>query len=100
MTEALAWCGEHRGTLKKTKVGGRIVASRNRSSSQNDIEFVLRMQEFIELCRKREITTAITYARKNLAPWATSHMVQIQHLMALLSFGEKTGVKLYRVSGR
>jgi macrophage erythroblast attacher len=56
------------------------------------------MQEFIELCRKRDISTAIVYARKNLAPWASSHMTQIQHLMALLSFGEKTGVKLYRVS--
>ena len=67
-------------------------------SWQNDVEFVLRMQDFIELCRKRDISTAIVYARKNLAPWAPTHMAEIQHLMALLSFGEKTGVKLYRVS--
>ncbi|WVF71475.1 hypothetical protein IAT40_006281 [Kwoniella sp. CBS 6097] len=80
-TEALAWCGENRGTLKKTK---------------NDLEFILRLQEFIELCRKRDIPSAIAYSRKNLSPWAGTHMKELQQGMTLLTFGEKTGVGLYR----
>ncbi|WVQ82383.1 hypothetical protein IAT38_004511 [Cryptococcus sp. DSM 104549] len=81
VAEALAWCGENRGTLKKTK---------------NNLEFTLRLQEFIELCRKREITSAIAYSRKNLAGWAATHMVELQQGMTLLAFGEKTGVGMYR----
>ncbi|WVQ99417.1 hypothetical protein IAU59_006551 [Kwoniella sp. CBS 9459] len=80
-TEALAWCGENRGTLKKTK---------------NNLEFVLRLQEFVELCRKRDIPSAIAYSRKNLSPWAGTHMHELQQGMTLLAFGEKTGVGLYR----
>ncbi|KAK1924211.1 putative negative regulation of gluconeogenesis-related protein [Papiliotrema laurentii] len=79
-TEALAWCGENRGTLKKT---------------QSDIEFVLRLQEFIELCRKRDTAGAISYARKNLAPWASTHMSDIRLAMTLLAFGERTEVLHY-----
>ncbi|CAD6564741.1 MAG: GID complex subunit containing RING finger motif [Tremellales sp. Tagirdzhanova-0007] len=81
VAEALAWCGENRGTLKKIK---------------NNLEFTLRMQEFIELCRKRETAKAITYSRKNLMSWATSHMDELQQGMTLLAFGEKTGVGSYR----
>ncbi|WWD17302.1 hypothetical protein CI109_101742 [Kwoniella shandongensis] len=79
--EALAWCGENRGTLKKTK---------------NSLEFTLRLQEFIELCRKRDIPAAIAYSRKNMAGWAGTHMTELQQGMTLLAFGEKTGVGLYR----
>ncbi|EIW70604.1 hypothetical protein TREMEDRAFT_28694 [Tremella mesenterica DSM 1558] len=80
-TEALAWCGENRGTLKKTK---------------NNLEFTLRMQEFIELCRKRDIAGAIAYSRKSLSPWAGTHMVELRQAMTLLAFGERTGVNVYR----
>ncbi|WWC89360.1 uncharacterized protein L201_004282 [Kwoniella dendrophila CBS 6074] len=79
--EALAWCGENRGTLKKTK---------------NNLEFTLRLQEFIEICRKRDMTSAITYSRKNLAPWASTHLADIQQGMILLTFGEKTDVNSYK----
>ncbi|KAI9639768.1 putative negative regulation of gluconeogenesis-related protein [Dioszegia hungarica] len=81
VVEALAWCGENRGTLKKTK---------------NNLEFTLRMQDFIELCRKRDIVGAIAYSRKNLSAWAPTHMGEIQQGMTLLAFGEKTGVGSYR----
>jgi len=81
VVEALAWCGENRGTLKKTK---------------NNLEFALRSQEFIELCRKRDTVGAIAYSRKNLANWAGSHMLELQQTMTLLAFGEKTGVVNYR----
>lgn len=56
------------------------------------------MQEFTELCRKRDTAAAIAYSRKNLAPWASSHMPQLQQAMTMLVFGERTGVNLYKVS--
>ncbi|ORY33959.1 CTLH/CRA C-terminal to lish motif domain-domain-containing protein [Naematelia encephala] len=81
VTEALAWCGENRGTLKKT---------------QNTLEFTLRLQEFIELCRRRDTVGAIAYSRKHLSTWASTHLVEIQQGMTLLAFGERTGVGAYR----
>lgn len=42
---------------------------------------------------------AIVYSRKNLSPWASSHMKELQQGMTLLAFGETTGVSLYRVGG-
>jgi macrophage erythroblast attacher len=56
------------------------------------------MQEFIELCRQRKVKEAIVYSRKNLAPWAATHLVALQQAMTLLAFGEKSGVNAYRVS--
>ena len=82
VVEALAWCGENRGTLKKTK---------------NNLEFTLRLQEFIELCRKRDLSGAIAYSRKNLASWAPTHMAKLQQAMTLLAFGERTNVGVYHV---
>jgi len=41
---------------------------------------------------------AIVYSRQHLAPWAPTHIKEIRKLMALLAFGEKTGVGMYRVS--
>lgn len=99
VTEALAWCGENRGTLKKTKV--RIHShTAIASDDKNNLEFTLRIQEFIELCRQRKVPEAIVYSRKNLAPWAATHLVELQQAMTLLAFGEKAGVALYRVSSR
>ncbi|KAL7421594.1 GID complex subunit containing RING finger motif [Cryptotrichosporon argae] len=79
--EALAWCGENRGTLKKMG---------------SDLEFHLRFQEFIELSRARKVADAIAYARKHLGQWAGAHMLAVQRGMALLAFGETTGVAAYR----
>lgn len=56
------------------------------------------MQDFIELCRKRDVTGAIAYSRKNLSSWAGTHMAELQQGMTLLAFGETTGVGLYKVS--
>lgn len=94
VAEALAWCGENRGTLKKQNVSGLRQEGR---SLQSDLEFTLRSQEFIELCRKRDTAGAIAYARKNLAPWASTHLAELQRSMTLLAFGETTGVQVYRV---
>jgi macrophage erythroblast attacher len=56
------------------------------------------MQEFVELCRQRKVPEAIVYSRKNLAPWAATHLIELQQAMTLLAFGEKSGVAVYRVS--
>ena len=45
------------------------------------------MQEYIELCRQRKVPEAIVYSRKNLAPWAATHLVELQQAMTLLAFG-------------
>lgn len=87
-----------------TKDQGKAVAGLVRAvgepaaDSQNNLEFTLRMQDFTELCRKRDTAGAIAYSRKNLAPWATTHMPQLQQAMTMLVFGERTGVNLYKVS--
>lgn len=54
------------------------------------------MQEFIELCRKRDTVGARAYAAKNLAQWAATP--EMQQGATLLAFGETTGVPRYRVS--
>jgi len=98
VAEALAWCGENRGTLKKTKACRRLLRhTAGLMKEQNNLEFTLRLQELIELCRKRDTSGAIGYSRKNLGQWASSHMRELQQGMTLLAFGEKTGVGLYRV---
>ncbi|KAJ9112329.1 hypothetical protein QFC19_000749 [Naganishia cerealis] len=79
--EALAWCGENRGTLKKTK---------------NYLEFSLRLQEYIELCRKKQQTDALAYAQKYLATWQETHMREIEQAMSLLFFGQGTNVGVYK----
>ncbi|KAJ9122128.1 hypothetical protein QFC24_004355 [Naganishia onofrii] len=79
--EALAWCGENRGTLKKTK---------------NYLEFSLRLQEYIELCRKKQQTEALAYAQKYLATWQETHMREIEQAMSLLFFGQGTNVGVYK----
>lgn len=68
------------------------------TDQQNDLEFLLRKQEYIELCRKRDVEGAIAYSRKSLAPWAATHMRDLQQVMTLLAFGETTGVEVYKVS--
>lgn len=73
---ALAWCGEHRGRLRKVK---------------SCLEFRLRLQEFLELVRQEQRLAAVAYARSHLAPWASAgHMPQLQRALATLAFGTRT----------
>ncbi|KAG7571478.1 hypothetical protein FFLO_00661 [Filobasidium floriforme] len=81
-SEALAWCGENRGTLRKTK---------------NDLEFHLRRQEYVELCRSGKRNEALAYARKHLASqWAETHFQEITGMMGLLAFPSWTTVTMYQ----
>lgn len=79
---ALAWCAENKSRLKKSK---------------SKFEFQLRLQEFIELVRAENNMRAISYARKYLAPWGTTHMKELQQVMATLAFKSSTECAKYKV---
>ncbi|KAG2495243.1 hypothetical protein HYH03_006516 [Edaphochlamys debaryana] len=68
---ALTWCAENRSRLVKIK---------------SSLEFKLHVQQFIELVRREDRLAAITYARTNLAPWASSYMKELQRAVAALAF--------------
>ncbi|KAK3018506.1 hypothetical protein RJ639_003679 [Escallonia herrerae] len=78
---ALGWCAENKSRLKKSK---------------SKFEFQLRLQEFIELVRAENNMRAITYARKYLAPWGSTHMKELQHVMATLAFRSNTECTTYK----
>lgn len=68
---ALAWCGSNRAKLNRI---------------ESTLEFELRLQEFVELVRQKDMSGGIQYAQKYFPPWATSKMEQIQEAMAMLAF--------------
>ncbi|ODQ52473.1 hypothetical protein SAICODRAFT_93328 [Saitoella complicata NRRL Y-17804] len=80
--EALGWCGENRKVLVKNGIG-------------SDLEFELRLQEFIELVRADKKLEAIAYYRKHLTPHAATHMPRIQQAAALLAYPPSTTVQPY-----
>ena len=55
---ALQWCLEHRAVLKK---------------ADNNLEFRLRQQEFVELCRREKFQEALAYAKKHFVPFLDQH---------------------------
>ena len=65
---------------------------------QNDLEFELRLQQYIELLRtKPKPVEAQQHARKYLAPsWDTQHEA-ISQAAALLAFPPDTPVEPYKV---
>ncbi|XP_030462206.2 protein MAEA homolog [Syzygium oleosum] len=79
---ALAWCSENKSRLKKSK---------------SIFEFQLRLQEFVELVRAENSMRAIAYARKYLAPWGSTHMKELQRVMATLAFRSNTECATYKV---
>lgn len=78
---ALAWCADNRARLRKVK---------------SQLEFKLHVQQFIELVRREDRLAAIAYARANLAPWASSHMTELQRAVATLAFTARTRVEVYK----
>ncbi|XP_010534449.1 PREDICTED: macrophage erythroblast attacher [Tarenaya hassleriana] len=81
---ALAWCADNKSRLKKSK---------------SKFEFQLRLQEFIELVRADSADSykhAIQYARKYLAPWGSTHMKELQHVVATLAFRSNTECIKYK----
>ncbi|KZT25715.1 hypothetical protein NEOLEDRAFT_1064715 [Neolentinus lepideus HHB14362 ss-1] len=74
-SEALAWCSENKSALRKAK---------------STLEFDLRLQEYIELCRSSKSLEAIAYLKKHLVSWQDTHLAQIRHASALLAVTPET----------
>lgn len=69
LEEVLAWCSDHRPSLKKIS---------------SDLELRLRQQEFIEHLRAGKTADAIKCAQKNFASWTETNYLQVKECMALL----------------
>ncbi|BFZ53877.1 hypothetical protein PYCC9005_000908 [Savitreella phatthalungensis] len=80
LTEAVAWCGEHKSTLRKQR---------------STLEFELRKQGLIELMRQGKAEEAIAYCHRHLAPFQQEYAGQIQQICALLCFPPTTTVQPY-----
>lgn len=79
--EALEWCAQNSSRLRKLK---------------SKLEFELRRAEFLELVRQEKTIEAIAYSRKYLAPWASSHMKELQQAMATLIFKDNSSDSPYK----
>ncbi|KAF3320782.1 macrophage erythroblast attacher-like protein [Carex littledalei] len=79
---ALTWCAENKSRLKKTK---------------SKLEFLLRLQEFIEMVKANDYLRAIAYARKYLAPWGPTYTKELQRVTATLAFKSGTNCSTYKV---
>ncbi|KAF7794786.1 hypothetical protein EIP86_005928 [Pleurotus ostreatoroseus] len=80
-TEALTWCSENKAALRKVK---------------NPLEFDLRLQEFIELARARNLMEAIAYQKKHLNHWQETHATQIYQAAALLAYSPESAFGPYK----
>lgn len=79
---ALEWCALHASKLKKTR---------------SQIVFKLRLQEFLELVRKKDTMAAIKYARAHLAMWANESCEEEHHrVFASIIFTSSTSCPVYQ----
>lgn len=77
----LAWCHENRSKLRKLK---------------STLEFNVRLQEFIELVKRRQRLEAVAHARKHLsAAGEADNLGVVQKGMALLAFPASTAIASY-----
>ncbi|KAL4942855.1 hypothetical protein BDV06DRAFT_221791 [Aspergillus oleicola] len=82
--DALQWCSENKAALKK---------------SQYNLEFELRLQQYIEMIRKRDKTKfvdAMVHARKYLAPYTETQSAEIHRAAGLLAFPPDTKAEPYK----
>ncbi|EJU03737.1 macrophage erythroblast attacher isoform 1 [Dacryopinax primogenitus] len=75
-TQALHWCTENRIALKKLR---------------SNLEFDLRLQEFIELIRASKAREAIIYMRKHLVAWESEHRSELEMAMGILASSASGG---------
>lgn len=77
---ALAWAGQNREKL---------------AENGSDLELKLHRLQFMEILQKNGRDEALKYARTFLAPFATTHMAEIQKLMASLLWAGRLGSSPY-----
>ncbi|KAL4917922.1 CTLH/CRA C-terminal to lish motif domain-containing protein [Aspergillus aurantiobrunneus] len=89
--DALQWCSENKAALKK---------------SQYNLEFELRLQQYIEMIRTRDRTKlvdAMAHAKRYLAPYDETQSADIHRAAGLLAFPPDTNAEPYKsmyASGR
>ncbi|XP_044727245.1 E3 ubiquitin-protein transferase MAEA isoform X2 [Chrysoperla carnea] len=79
--KCLAWCHDNRSKLRKLK---------------SNMEFNLRIQEFVELIKSDRRVDAVKYARKFFSSFEEDQLTAIQHCMALLAFPVDTNISQYK----
>ncbi|KAL3445182.1 protein fyv10 [Aspergillus insuetus] len=82
--DALQWCGENKAALKK---------------SQYNLEFELRLQQYIEMIRtgdRAKFIDAMTHAKKYLSPYIETQSAEIHRAAGLLAFPPDTKAEPYK----
>ncbi|XP_041985184.1 E3 ubiquitin-protein transferase MAEA [Aricia agestis] len=77
----LQWCADNRSKLRKLN---------------SNMEFKIRVQEFIELVREDRRLEAVRYAKKHFSTYEDGQLDDIQHCMGMLAFPKDTDVEPYR----
>jgi len=78
---ALQWCGENKAALKK---------------SQHNLEFELRLQQYIEMIRSRQLVEARQHAEKYLSPHSETQSREIHRAAGLLAFPPDQNTEPYQ----
>ncbi|MCJ1256648.1 GID complex subunit containing RING finger motif [Lignoscripta atroalba] len=79
--ECLAWCAEHKPLMRKTS---------------NNLEFQLRLQQYIELRRDGHLLEARQHAQKYIAPHTDTHFTDIHRAAGLLAYPPDTQAEPYK----
>jgi macrophage erythroblast attacher len=102
--EALQWCGENKAALKKSQVSyssaAFVLGRANSRYLQHNLEFELRLQQFIEMVRTQDKTKkieAIAHAKKYLILNHQAQNPEIRRAAGLLVFKQDTRVEPYKV---
>ncbi|KAL0860842.1 hypothetical protein ABMA27_009384 [Loxostege sticticalis] len=77
----LQWCADNKSKLRKLN---------------SNMEFKIRIQEFIELVREDKRLEAVRYAKKHFSTYEEGQLEDIQHCMGMLAFPKDTEVQPYR----
>lgn len=80
-TKCILWCIDNKSKLRKIN---------------SNIEFDLRVQEFVELIRKNLRTDAVIHARKHFPAFEKTQIKEICECMALLAYQPDTTIEPYR----
>ena len=103
--ECLAWCQENKQSLRKNNVrlkGDVTTTLLADIFAKSNLEFELRLQQFIELVRTRQpqkLSEATQHAKKFLAPHKDTQLAEILKAGGLLAHLPNTQTEPYRVSG-
>ncbi|CAB3257680.1 unnamed protein product [Arctia plantaginis] len=80
-SRCLQWCADNKSKLRKLN---------------SNMEFKIRIQEFIELVRQDKRLEAVRYAKKHFSTYEEDQLEDIQHCMGMLAFPKDTEVEPYR----